>query len=128
MARVEEVEQRERVWAAAARARWDYRIDTTAVHVVHRADATVDTAALAEQLLDIRRTTGVTELRWDDAIRTRIERDSGVDVETWWRTVAPSPWRNSATIPETRIDHSGRTTHVSAHSSFGAGGFSGPHC
>ncbi len=117
-------ERWERAHAVAMQARWDYRVDRTSgtVHVFHRGDGDMDTRALAEKLLEIRRDTGVTRLRWDEHARAEIERGSGIDFQSWWRAVTPDPWTDSGTIPNTRLDHSGRTVHVSAHTSFGIGG------
>lgn len=125
-ARVREAKQQvrersERMQAVAARSWWSYRVDRAGgtVHISHEDGATLDTRALAEKLLEVRRHSGVAELRWDHDARAEVARSSGVDFETWWRAVAPPPWTDSRTIPQTRIDRSGRAVHVSAHTSFG---------
>jgi hypothetical protein len=130
--RVREAEQQARErWEllhdVAARARWRYEVDQArgVVRVILETDAPLDTLALAEKLLEVRRSTGVTELRWYAEDQAEIQRRSGVDFGTWWRAVTPPPWKDLRTIPPTRVDHSGRTVHVSAHTSFGVG-FSPP--
>jgi hypothetical protein len=123
-------EQWERIRAVAARVWWSYRIDQArhAVHVFHEDGAVLDTWELAEKLLEVRRRTGVAELRWSGDARAEVARSSGVDFETWWCAVVPRPWTDSRTVPQNRVDRSGRAVHVSAHTSFGIGFSSpGPH-
>ncbi|MFD4352685.1 hypothetical protein ACFWPK_28705 [Nocardia sp. NPDC058519] len=131
-ARVREAEQqarkqREQIHNLAARARWGYTVDRDAgvVHIFRKADANLGTTELLDKLLEVRRNTGVSELRWDDESRAGIARDSGVDFETWWRAVTPYTWGGSHAIPQTELDQRGRTVHVSAHTSFGS--FGGIH-
>lgn len=130
-ARVREVAQRarerqERIHAVARRTRWDYRVDWEGgvVHVFRAADATLVTHELAGKLLAVSRDTGVFTLRWDEQDRAEIERDSGVDFDTWWRALV-SLWHDPSVIPQTALDRNGRTVHVSAHTSFGIGGHHG---
>lgn len=127
-ARVREAQQQaaerwERMRAVAARVLWSYRVDRVrgTVDVFHEDGATLDARALADKLLEVRRDTGVATLRWDDQARAEVARSTGVDLDTWWRAVAPRPWTDSQTIPRTRTDHSGRVVHVSTHTSFGVG-------
>jgi hypothetical protein len=128
VARVREAQQQARErWElmhdVAARSRWRYEVDQAGgvVQVFREAEAPLDTLALADKLLEVRRGIGVAELRWSAEDRAEIERLSGVDFRTWWCAVTPRPWEDSRTIPPTRVDNSGRTVHVSAHTSFGVG-------
>jgi hypothetical protein len=124
-ARVREAEQRarerwDRIQAVAARPWWSYRVDERfgVVWVSHEEGSALDTPALAEKLMEVRRETGITKLHWKPGVRPEVERSSGADFETWWRAVVPRFWTGSHTIPETRVDRHGRTVHISAHTSF----------
>lgn len=99
----------------ATQARWEYRFDRAAcvVYVVHDAEASLDTGALVKRLLEIRRSTDVSELElhWDDASRTEIERRSGVDFDTWWRILTLGTWVNAHLIPNNELDNVGNAVH-----------------
>ncbi|MEV5647888.1 hypothetical protein AB0L57_06515 [Nocardia sp. NPDC052254] len=91
----------ERIRGVADRARWDCRVDRTArtVEIVLSPDSPWDTSALVAKLADIAGETEGWTLRWKDADRAEIERDSGIDFEIWWRAVTPRDWDNSRRIP-----------------------------
>lgn len=123
-------ERWERMSSVASRPWWSYRVDREArvVHVFHEDDSALDTRKLSQELLEIRRETGITTVRWAPGARETVERDSGAAFATWWRTFTKDYWTDPEQIPETRRTSSGRVVHVSAHTSFSGidtSGFSG---
>jgi hypothetical protein len=96
-------------------ARWEYRFDRAA-GIVHDADAPLNTEALAKRLLEIRRSTDMSELdlHWDDASRAEIERRSGVDFDTWWRKLTFGTWVVAHSIPKNELDNVGYAVHSPA--------------
>ncbi|MFI5720476.1 hypothetical protein [Nocardia sp. NPDC051750] len=111
--------QEERIRTVAADAVWSYRVDEPgrAVHVFHTGDSSLDTCTLADRLRETHRINGYA-VHWNDADRAEVERRSGVDFDTWWRTVIPGYWSDPHRIPYS--PRPGR--HTSIHTSFGVGG------
>ncbi|MQY19610.1 hypothetical protein [Nocardia macrotermitis] len=108
--------------ALAARTRWSYEIDEPD-HVVHifRTDDSTTTIPELTRALENLSTTGNYTLTWNEPNRTEFTRDTGIDFETWWRTVTPDSWPNSRALPTPPRP----TPSAGSHTSYGVGGHTG---
>lgn len=118
-----------RVHALASRRMWAYQVDRRRKQVrvfLGEEGSALAVRELADELLEVRRKTGLSTLAWDAAVLAEVKRACGIDLPEWWHAVVPHPWSGVRTIPDTRRTGDGRIVHVSSHhTSYGVGGFPG---